>query len=104
MIFEHSENIQKLLSCAKIKDSKNRKTMTQKEAFVKQINEGYTSKGDSILLGAAILDGETVGETQVKIPLKTLNRHGLIAGATGTGKTKTIQVLSEQLSSLEFLF
>jgi DNA helicase HerA-like ATPase len=36
---------------------------------------------------------------QVKIPLKTLNRHGLIAGATGTGKTKTIQVLSEQLSS-----
>lgn len=73
--------------------------MTQKEAFVKQINEGYTSKGDSILLGAAILDGETVGETQVKIPLKTLNRHGLIAGATGTGKTKTIQILSEQLSS-----
>lgn len=40
-----------------------------------------------------------VSETQVKIPLKTLNRHGLIAGATGTGKTKTIQVLSEQLSS-----
>ncbi|SEP95340.1 helicase HerA-like domain-containing protein [Flavobacterium urocaniciphilum] len=70
-----------------------------KEAFIQHINEGYSSKGDSILLGAAILNGEAVGETQVKVPLKTLNRHGLIAGATGTGKTKTIQVLSEQLSS-----
>jgi uncharacterized protein len=47
-----------------------------------------------------MLDGEVVADTQIKIPLKTLNRHGLIAGATGTGKTKTIQVLSEQLSSL----
>lgn len=70
-----------------------------KEAFIQHINDGYSSKGESILLGAAILNGETVGETQVKVPLKTLNRHGLIAGATGTGKTKTIQVLSEQLSS-----
>jgi len=70
-----------------------------KEAFIQHINEGYSSKGNSILLGAAILNGEAVGETQVKVPLKTLNRHGLIAGATGTGKTKTIQVLSEQLSS-----
>jgi DNA helicase HerA-like ATPase len=50
-------------------------------------------------LGAAILNNEPIGEAHVKIPLKTLNRHGLIAGATGTGKTKTIQVLSEQLSS-----
>ena len=73
--------------------------MTTKENFINHINEGYTSKGESILLGAAILNGEPIGETQVKIPLKTLNRHGLIAGATGTGKTKTIQVLSEQLSS-----
>ena len=73
--------------------------MSNKENFIRYINEGYTSKGESILLGAAMLDGEAVSETQVKIPLKTLNRHGLIAGATGTGKTKTIQVLSEQLSS-----
>jgi uncharacterized protein len=73
--------------------------MSKKETFIQHINEGYTSKGESILLGAALLDGEPIGETQVKIPLKTLNRHGLIAGATGTGKTKTIQVLSEQLSS-----
>ena len=73
--------------------------MTTRENFINHINEGYTSKGESVLLGAAILDGEPIGETHVKIPLKTLNRHGLIAGATGTGKTKTIQVLSEQLSS-----
>lgn len=73
--------------------------MSAKEQFIKHINEGYTAKGESLLLGSALLNGEPVGETQVKIPLKTLNRHGLIAGATGTGKTKTIQVLSEQLSS-----
>jgi len=67
--------------------------------FSKHINEGYASKGESIVLGGAILNGEAVADTFVKVPLKTLNRHGLIAGATGTGKTKTIQVLSEQLSS-----
>jgi DNA helicase HerA-like ATPase len=73
--------------------------MRKIESFIQHINEGYTSKGESLILGAAILNGEPISETQVKIPLKTLNRHGLIAGATGTGKTKTIQVLSEQLSS-----
>nr|WP_294774415.1 helicase HerA-like domain-containing protein [uncultured Flavobacterium sp.] len=66
--------------------------------FSKYINEGYISKGESIILGGAILNGEPLADTFVKVPLKTLNRHGLIAGATGTGKTKTIQVLSEQLS------
>nr|WP_315147397.1 helicase HerA-like domain-containing protein [uncultured Flavobacterium sp.] len=73
--------------------------MSRIEDFKKQINDGYLSKGESIILGGAILDGQALGDAPVKIPLKTLNRHGLIAGATGTGKTKTIQVLSEQLSS-----
>ena len=72
--------------------------MDIKEEFTKKINDGYASKGDNLILGGAILNGEPLADALVKIPLKTLNRHGLIAGATGTGKTKTIQVLSEQLS------
>ena len=73
--------------------------MASTAEFSSHINEGYASKGESIILGGAILNGEAIADTFVKVPLKTLNRHGLIAGATGTGKTKTIQVLSEQLSS-----
>jgi uncharacterized protein len=72
--------------------------MDRKASFISLINSGYTSKGDSIVLGAAILDGETIGDAHIKVPLKTMNRHGLVAGATGTGKTKTLQVISEQLS------
>ncbi len=72
--------------------------MSKKDDFVKQIIDGYTCKGESIILGGAMLDGEALADAHIKIPLKTMNRHGLIAGATGTGKTKTLQVLSEQLS------
>ncbi|ALM07834.1 ATPase [Sediminicola sp. YIK13] len=72
--------------------------MSTKDEFFAHIEEGYTTKGDFITMGSAILDGETVTNAFVKIPLKTLNRHGLIAGATGTGKTKTLQVIAENLS------
>ena len=72
--------------------------MENKEAFLTNINEGYSCKGESIVLGGAILDGQVITGTKVQVPLKTMNRHGLIAGATGTGKTKTLQVISEQLS------
>ncbi len=72
--------------------------MGRKEDFFAHIEEGYKTKGDYIAMGAAMLDGEAVTNALVKIPLKTLNRHGLIAGATGTGKTKTLQVLAENLS------
>jgi len=70
----------------------------RKEAFFNHITEGYQTKGDFITIGSAMLDGETVKEAFVKVPLETLNRHGLIAGATGTGKTKSLQVLAENLS------
>lgn len=71
--------------------------MPSTDDFREHINTGYTFKGESIILGGAMLDGQCLPENYVKIPLKTLNRHGLIAGATGTGKTKTLQVIAEQL-------
>ena len=72
--------------------------MSTRDEFIAHIEKGYTTKGDFITMGAAMLDGETVTGAHVKVPLKTLNRHGLIAGATGTGKTKSLQVIAENLS------
>lgn len=72
--------------------------MADKDAFITSIEAGYKTKGDYITMGSAMLEGETLTNALVKIPLKTLNRHGLIAGATGTGKTKTLQILAENLS------
>ena len=72
--------------------------MSTKDQFLEHIENGYAVKGDFITIGAAMLNEEAVTNAHVKIPLKTLNRHGLIAGATGTGKTKTLQVLAENLS------
>lgn len=72
--------------------------MGKTEEFTEAIEKGYAMKGDYITLGAGMLDGTTITNAHVRIPLKTLNRHGLIAGATGTGKTKTLQVLAENLS------
>src|SRR5690554_8131654 len=72
--------------------------MADKQTFIEHINTGYATKGDYITLGSAMYEKETVKDAFVRMPLKTLNRHGLIAGATGTGKTKTLQILAENLS------
>lgn len=72
--------------------------MASNEAFVQAIKEGYSFKGESVPIGAAVFNGEVIPEAVINLPLKTMNRHGLIAGATGTGKTKTLQVISECLS------
>ncbi len=66
--------------------------------FSTAIAEGYGFEGDGIGFGAAMRGETTFPELQVRVPLRMLNRHGLVAGATGTGKTKTLQVLAEQLS------
>ena len=73
--------------------------MTKQEIFKAQVKEGYTFKGDAIELGGAMYAGDVLTGAKVSIPLRTMNRHGLIAGATGSGKTKTLQILAEQLSA-----
>src|SRR5215213_3224833 len=72
--------------------------MANKDAFEQQVKEGYAFKGESFRVGVAVLDGEVITGNDILLPLKTMNRHGLIAGATGTGKTKTLQLISEGLS------
>ncbi len=68
------------------------------QAFINEIQTKYATNGDFIVLGNALLNGENQPNATIKLPLKTLNRHGMIAGATGTGKTKTLQTIAESLS------
>lgn len=72
--------------------------MEDRTKFITELKERYSPKGEYITIGKGMYDGEVIPEVDVTIPLKTINRHGLIAGATGTGKTKTVQVFVEQLS------
>lgn len=69
-----------------------------KQKFIDAIRSSYTFKSDSIYLGAGILEGEIIPESQVNLSLKMMNRHGLVTGATGSGKTRTLQLIAEQLS------
>ena len=64
-----------------------------------RLQEAYAVRGESIEVGRALIDGEVAPEAAIRFPLKTANRHGLVAGATGTGKTTTLRTLAEQLSA-----
>jgi DNA helicase HerA-like ATPase len=68
--------------------------------FAERIATAYATEGAALGLGRAVLDGATLPEATVQIPASMVNRHGLIAGATGTGKTKTLQLMAEQLSAM----
>jgi DNA helicase HerA-like ATPase len=66
--------------------------------LVEEVRAGYAVEGPAVELGTLVVDGEAEPSAAVRVPLSVLNRHGLVAGATGTGKTRTLQVLAEQLS------
>lgn len=74
--------------------------MAKETEFVGRIAAGYAAKGAVVELGRAMLGGTTYPDAVVQIPASMCNRHGLIAGATGTGKTKTLQLMAEQLSAI----
>lgn len=72
--------------------------MDKESIFIEKITQSYQPKGEFIYLGSGILEGKIIAQAEVNLALKMMNRHGLIAGATGTGKTRTLQLISEQLS------
>jgi DNA double-strand break repair helicase HerA and related ATPase len=67
--------------------------------FITETKASFPTGGKTLTLGAPMRDGECLPEPLVSLPLAMMNRHGLIAGATGTGKTRTLQLLAEQLSA-----
>ena len=72
--------------------------MTLDAKFIDAARNAFATTAPSIVLGAPLMGQECLGESVVRMPLAMVNRHGLIAGATGTGKTRTLQLLAEQLS------
>lgn len=69
------------------------------DAISSEVAAGYRFEGEALELGGLMLDATALSDVRIRIPLAMLNRHGLVAGATGTGKTKTLQLMAEQLSA-----
>src|SRR5688500_19971431 len=69
------------------------------EGFAETIAAAYAAEGATVDLGRGVHEGALAPDAVVQIPLRMMNRHGLVAGATGTGKTVTLQTIAEQLSS-----
>src|SRR6186713_3021331 len=70
-----------------------------KEKFVESINKSYNTALPTIYLGAGVYNGEIIADAKVNLPLRMMTRHGLVTGATGSGKTRTLQLMAEQLSA-----
>jgi DNA helicase HerA-like ATPase len=66
---------------------------------IQAITTGYAFDTPSLLFGSAVFEDTVYPDAKVRIPLSVMNRHGLVAGATGTGKTKTLQLMAEQLAA-----
>src|SRR4051794_36860094 len=74
-------------------------TTSSADAQVEAVRKGYAFPGAALELGVLLSEGQPLPDAGVRVPLEMLNRHGLVAGATGTGKTKTLQLVAEQLSA-----
>lgn len=70
-----------------------------KSSFISSILNSYTFKSSVVYLGAGVYEGQILADAKVNLPLRMMNRHGLITGATGSGKTRTLQLIAEQLSA-----
>src|SRR5205085_9944456 len=70
-----------------------------RESFIASMNAAYSSPGATIYLGAGVLEGQIIADAKINVPLRMMNRHGLVTGATGSGKTRTLQLMAEQLSA-----
>ncbi|MBS1950068.1 MAG: uncharacterized protein OJF59_002283 [Cytophagales bacterium] len=70
-----------------------------KESFIASVQKSYSYQGSSIFLGAGVYNGEIIANAKVNLALRMMNRHGLVTGATGSGKTRTLQLIAEQLSA-----
>src|SRR6185436_15383815 len=81
-----------------VHDPRSSETRAMNDAFVEAMKSGYALDEPAIVIGSPMHEGELSNGTRVQVALSMMNRHGLVAGATGTGKTKTLQLLAGQLS------